>query len=89
MGADCRDRALGEGRDLGLDGPEAHAAVHQQVAVATVNEPHVTSHPGRHVALEDAAQAIIDERRRIDAVELIGEQIELDLGIQFNDDRII
>ena len=33
------------------------------------------------------SKIIIDERRRIDAVELIGEQIQLDLGIQFQDDR--
>lgn len=39
--------------------------------------------------LTRVSRIIIDERRRMDAVELIGEQIELDLGIQFIDDRDI
>lgn len=37
--------------------------------------------------LASVSRVIIDERRRMDAVELIGEQIQLDLGIQFQDDR--
>ena len=39
--------------------------------------------------LSRVSTIIIDERRRIDAVELIGEQIQLDLGVQFIDDRDI
>ncbi len=39
--------------------------------------------------LSRVSTIIIDERRRIDAVELIGEQIELDQNIEFVDDRII
>jgi hypothetical protein len=35
------------------------------------------------------SKIIIDERRRIGAVELICEQIELDCGIQSIDDRDI
>jgi len=37
--------------------------------------------------LASVSRVIIDERRRIDAVELICEQIELDRGIQYVDDR--
>ncbi len=37
--------------------------------------------------LSRVSAIIIDERRRIDAVELICEQIELDRGVQSIDDR--
>jgi hypothetical protein len=38
--------------------------------------------------LDRVSTIIIDERRRMEAVELIGEQIQLDLNIEFVDDRI-
>ncbi|MCX7350301.1 MAG: hypothetical protein NTZ54_12530 [Alphaproteobacteria bacterium] len=60
MRADGGDRPLGKCGNFRLEWPKAHAAVDKQVSFAAVDQPHVAAHPGRHVAFEDPAEAIVD-----------------------------
>ena len=55
MAANRRYRPFAELDDFRLERLEPHAAINQQIAVAAVDEPHVTPHPRRHMRFMYAA----------------------------------